>query len=131
MRQDSHMLGHLCFPMSQSDSPRVFISLQNETLDCCSVINAILLLFLETSLFPFFEFMWFLCLLSWTKERRVLLVKSFEKKKWVVVRPLPFSRTYPQQYDVSSSLIFFSTALVHYFLFPFSAPSPLSHAESS
>ncbi|KAI3365531.1 hypothetical protein L3Q82_010617, partial [Scortum barcoo] len=38
---------------------------------------------------------------SWTKERRVLLVKSFEKKKWVVVRPLPFSRTYPQQYDVN------------------------------
>ncbi|XP_052426796.1 zinc finger CCCH domain-containing protein 7B isoform X2 [Carassius gibelio] len=37
---------------------------------------------------------------SWTKERRVLLVKSFEKKKWVVVRPLPFSRTYPQQYDM-------------------------------
>ncbi|XP_029620711.1 zinc finger CCCH domain-containing protein 7B [Salmo trutta] len=29
----------------------------------------------------------------------VLLVKSFEKKKWVVVRPLPFSRAYPQQYD--------------------------------
>uniref|UniRef100_A0A8D3A233 Zinc finger CCCH-type containing 7B n=1 Tax=Scophthalmus maximus TaxID=52904 RepID=A0A8D3A233_SCOMX len=37
---------------------------------------------------------------SWTKERRVLLVKSFERKKWVVVRPLPFSRTYPQQYDM-------------------------------
>ncbi|XP_062859211.1 zinc finger CCCH domain-containing protein 7B isoform X2 [Trichomycterus rosablanca] len=37
---------------------------------------------------------------SWTKERRVLLVKSFEKKRWVVVRPLPFSRTYPQQYDM-------------------------------
>uniref|UniRef100_A0A8C6P656 Zinc finger CCCH-type containing 7B n=1 Tax=Nothobranchius furzeri TaxID=105023 RepID=A0A8C6P656_NOTFU len=37
---------------------------------------------------------------SWTKERRVLLVKSFEKKKWVVVRPLPFSRSYPQQYDM-------------------------------
>uniref|UniRef100_H3D5Y1 Zinc finger CCCH-type containing 7B n=1 Tax=Tetraodon nigroviridis TaxID=99883 RepID=H3D5Y1_TETNG len=37
---------------------------------------------------------------SWTKERRVLLVKSFEKTKWVVVRPLPFSRTYPQQYDM-------------------------------
>uniref|UniRef100_A0A3Q2FJV4 Zinc finger CCCH-type containing 7Bb n=1 Tax=Cyprinodon variegatus TaxID=28743 RepID=A0A3Q2FJV4_CYPVA len=36
----------------------------------------------------------------WTKERRVLLVKSFEKKKWVVVRPLPFSRSYPQQYDM-------------------------------
>lgn len=44
---------------------------------------------------------------SWTKERRVLLVKSFEKKKWVVVRPLPFSRTYPQQYDVSSESFHF------------------------
>lgn len=48
-------------------------------------------------------FIWLhVCFLSWTKERRVLLVKSFEKKKWVVVRPLPFSRSYPQQYDVSS-----------------------------
>lgn len=50
-----------------------------------------------------FMFMSARCLYSWTKERRVLLVKSFEKKKWVVVRPLPFSRTYPQQYDVSFS----------------------------
>uniref|UniRef100_A0A3P8X2R6 Zinc finger CCCH-type containing 7B n=1 Tax=Cynoglossus semilaevis TaxID=244447 RepID=A0A3P8X2R6_CYNSE len=33
---------------------------------------------------------------SWTKDRRVLLVPPF----WVVVRPLPFSRTYPQQYDM-------------------------------
>ncbi|XP_039621424.1 zinc finger CCCH domain-containing protein 7B-like isoform X2 [Polypterus senegalus] len=37
---------------------------------------------------------------SWTKERRVLLVMSFERKKWVVVRPLPFSRAFPQQYDM-------------------------------
>ncbi|XP_028841577.1 zinc finger CCCH domain-containing protein 7B-like isoform X2 [Denticeps clupeoides] len=37
---------------------------------------------------------------GWTKERRVLLVKSFEKKKWVMVRPLPFSRNLPQQYDI-------------------------------
>lgn len=56
-------------------------------------------------LFSLFEFLSAPCLPSWTKERRVLLVKSFEKKKWVVVRPLPFSRTYPQQYDVSSSFI--------------------------
>ncbi|XP_051994510.1 zinc finger CCCH-type containing 7Ba isoform X1 [Xyrauchen texanus] len=37
---------------------------------------------------------------SWTKERRVLLVKSHEKKKWVTVRPLPFAKTFPQQYDI-------------------------------
>lgn len=54
---------------------------------------------------PPLSFMSAPCLCSWTKERRVLLVKSFEKKKWVVVRPLPFSRTYPQQYDVSFVLL--------------------------
>ncbi|XP_043082426.1 zinc finger CCCH-type containing 7Ba isoform X2 [Puntigrus tetrazona] len=37
---------------------------------------------------------------SWTKDRRVLLVKSQEKKKWVAVRPLPFSKTFPQQYEI-------------------------------
>ncbi|XP_051569358.1 zinc finger CCCH domain-containing protein 7B-like isoform X2 [Myxocyprinus asiaticus] len=37
---------------------------------------------------------------SWTKERRVLLVKSHEKKKWVTVRPLPFAKTFPQQFDI-------------------------------
>ncbi|KAK2916965.1 hypothetical protein Q8A67_001339 [Cirrhinus molitorella] len=37
---------------------------------------------------------------SWTKDKRVLLVKSQEKKKWVTVRPLPFAKTFPQQYDI-------------------------------
>ncbi|KAF2980286.1 hypothetical protein EK904_008221, partial [Melospiza melodia maxima] len=35
----------------------------------------------------------------WTKERRVLLVMSKAKKKWVSVRPLPSIRNFPQQYD--------------------------------
>ncbi|XP_031432761.1 zinc finger CCCH domain-containing protein 7B [Clupea harengus] len=37
---------------------------------------------------------------SWIKERRVLLVKAFEKKKWIMVRPPPFSRNHPQKYDI-------------------------------
>ncbi|KAI4880524.1 hypothetical protein NFI96_026789, partial [Prochilodus magdalenae] len=37
---------------------------------------------------------------SWTKDRRVLLVKSQEREKWVAVRPLPFAKTYPQQYEI-------------------------------
>ncbi|XP_030649950.1 zinc finger CCCH-type containing 7Ba [Chanos chanos] len=37
---------------------------------------------------------------SWTKERRTLLVKSMERKKWVAVRPLPYAKTNPQQYDI-------------------------------
>nr|XP_056703041.1 zinc finger CCCH domain-containing protein 7B [Euleptes europaea] len=36
----------------------------------------------------------------WTKERRVLLVMSKAKKKWVSVRPLPSIRSFPQQYDL-------------------------------
>ncbi|XP_062872326.1 zinc finger CCCH-type containing 7Ba [Trichomycterus rosablanca] len=36
----------------------------------------------------------------WIKERRVLLVKSIDREKWVPVRPLPFAKTYPQQYDI-------------------------------
>uniref|UniRef100_A0A8C5RWS8 Zinc finger CCCH-type containing 7B n=1 Tax=Laticauda laticaudata TaxID=8630 RepID=A0A8C5RWS8_LATLA len=36
----------------------------------------------------------------WTKERRVLLVMSKAKKKWVSVRPLPSIRNFPQQYDL-------------------------------
>ena len=39
---------------------------------------------------------------SWTKERRVLLVMSKAKRKWVSVRPLPSIRNFPQQYDVST-----------------------------
>uniref|UniRef100_A0A3Q3JK38 C3H1-type domain-containing protein n=1 Tax=Monopterus albus TaxID=43700 RepID=A0A3Q3JK38_MONAL len=59
---------------------------------------------------------------SWTKERRVLLVKSFEKKKWVVVRPLPFSRTYPQQYDMCVHV----TEVVLYFPPSLSYPHPFA-----
>ncbi|KAJ7330041.1 hypothetical protein JRQ81_016215 [Phrynocephalus forsythii] len=36
----------------------------------------------------------------WTKERRVLLVMSKAKRKWVSVRPLPSIRNFPQQYDL-------------------------------
>lgn len=42
------------------------------------------------------------CLISWTKDRRILLVKCQGRKKWVTVRPLPFAKTFPQQYDVSN-----------------------------
>uniref|UniRef100_A0A4W5PGY6 Zinc finger CCCH-type containing 7B n=1 Tax=Hucho hucho TaxID=62062 RepID=A0A4W5PGY6_9TELE len=42
---------------------------------------------------------------SWTKERRVLLVKLFEGKKWVMVRTLPFAKTYPQQYDICAHVV--------------------------
>lgn len=41
---------------------------------------------------------------SWTKERRVLLVMSKAKRKWVSVRPLPSIRNFPQQYDVSAGV---------------------------
>ncbi|XP_067088667.1 zinc finger CCCH domain-containing protein 7B-like [Osmerus mordax] len=37
---------------------------------------------------------------SWTKERRVLLVMSLERKKWAMVRPLPYAKTFPQQYEI-------------------------------
>lgn len=60
---------------------------------------------------------------SWTKERWVLLVKSFEKKKWVVVRPLPFSRAYPQHDDVIPSPFSIPPSLTLFSL-------PLSHTQS-
>lgn len=37
---------------------------------------------------------------GWTKERRVMLVMSSERKKWVSIRPLPSCRNIPQQYDL-------------------------------
>ncbi|XP_067830756.1 zinc finger CCCH domain-containing protein 7B isoform X2 [Heptranchias perlo] len=37
---------------------------------------------------------------GWAKERRVLLVMSNERKKWVAIRPLPSCRNLPQQYDL-------------------------------
>eukprot|EP00079_Xenopus_tropicalis_P009872 XP_002934256.1 PREDICTED: zinc finger CCCH domain-containing protein 7B [Xenopus tropicalis] len=37
---------------------------------------------------------------SWTKEKRVLLVMSKAKKKWVSARPLPSIRQFPQHYEI-------------------------------
>ncbi|XP_053325130.1 zinc finger CCCH domain-containing protein 7B [Spea bombifrons] len=37
---------------------------------------------------------------SWSKDKRVLLVMSKSKKKWMPVRPLPSVRLFPQQYDI-------------------------------
>ncbi|XP_051877219.1 LOW QUALITY PROTEIN: zinc finger CCCH domain-containing protein 7A [Pristis pectinata] len=36
----------------------------------------------------------------WTKERRVLLVMSNERKKWTNIRPLPSKKPIPQQFDL-------------------------------
>ncbi|XP_056143694.1 zinc finger CCCH domain-containing protein 7B-like [Lampris incognitus] len=41
----------------------------------------------------------------WTKERRVLLVKSLERNKWVQVRPPPYSKNYPAQYDICAHIL--------------------------
>uniref|UniRef100_A0A8C7X976 Zinc finger CCCH-type containing 7B n=1 Tax=Oryzias sinensis TaxID=183150 RepID=A0A8C7X976_9TELE len=37
---------------------------------------------------------------AWTKDRRVLLVMSSERSKWVQVRPLPHTKNFPFYYDV-------------------------------
>ncbi|TRY88385.1 hypothetical protein DNTS_018300 [Danionella cerebrum] len=37
---------------------------------------------------------------SWSRERAVLQVMSPEKRKWVSVRPLPFAKHFPLQYDI-------------------------------
>ncbi|XP_078539163.1 zinc finger CCCH domain-containing protein 7B [Lissotriton helveticus] len=37
---------------------------------------------------------------NYTKDRRILLVMSKAKKKWISVRPLPSVRSFPQQYDL-------------------------------
>ncbi|XP_075689820.1 zinc finger CCCH domain-containing protein 7B isoform X2 [Rhinoderma darwinii] len=37
---------------------------------------------------------------SWTKDKRVLLMMSKAKKKWVPIRPLPSIRSFPQQYEL-------------------------------
>lgn len=36
----------------------------------------------------------------WTKERRVLLVMSNERKKWTTIRPFPSKKPIPQQFDL-------------------------------
>uniref|UniRef100_A0A8B9FVF7 Zinc finger CCCH-type containing 7A n=1 Tax=Amazona collaria TaxID=241587 RepID=A0A8B9FVF7_9PSIT len=37
----------------------------------------------------------------WTKDRRVVLVMSNERKKWMTIRPLPAKKQVPLQFDVS------------------------------
>ncbi|MGH0171378.1 UNVERIFIED_CONTAM: hypothetical protein FKN15_060947 [Acipenser sinensis] len=39
----------------------------------------------------------------WSKERRVVLVMSSERKKWTTIRPLPTKKPIPAQFDVGSS----------------------------
>uniref|UniRef100_A0A7N6BZM6 C3H1-type domain-containing protein n=1 Tax=Anabas testudineus TaxID=64144 RepID=A0A7N6BZM6_ANATE len=41
---------------------------------------------------------------AWTKDRRVLLVKSLERSKWVQVRPLPQTKN-PLQYDICTQML--------------------------
>nr|XP_046271266.1 zinc finger CCCH domain-containing protein 7B-like isoform X2 [Scatophagus argus] len=41
----------------------------------------------------------------WTKDRRLLLVKSAERSKWVQVRPLPHARNFPMQYDICTQIL--------------------------
>lgn len=38
---------------------------------------------------------------SWSKERRVVLVSSVERRKWIEVRPLPMRKPAPAQFEVS------------------------------
>uniref|UniRef100_A0A4W3IJZ2 Zinc finger CCCH-type containing 7A n=1 Tax=Callorhinchus milii TaxID=7868 RepID=A0A4W3IJZ2_CALMI len=40
----------------------------------------------------------------WTKERRVLLVMSNERKKWTTIRPLPSKKPIPQQFDLCMNI---------------------------
>uniref|UniRef100_A0A671SK61 Zinc finger CCCH domain-containing protein 7A-like n=1 Tax=Sinocyclocheilus anshuiensis TaxID=1608454 RepID=A0A671SK61_9TELE len=37
---------------------------------------------------------------SWSKERRVVLVSSIERKKWTTVRPLPTKKPIPAQFEI-------------------------------
>ncbi|XP_018421265.1 PREDICTED: zinc finger CCCH domain-containing protein 7B [Nanorana parkeri] len=37
---------------------------------------------------------------SWTKDKRVFLLMSKSKKKWIPIRPLPSIRSFPQQYEI-------------------------------
>uniref|UniRef100_A0A673KEJ1 C3H1-type domain-containing protein n=1 Tax=Sinocyclocheilus rhinocerous TaxID=307959 RepID=A0A673KEJ1_9TELE len=37
---------------------------------------------------------------NWSKERRVVLVSSVERKKWTTVRPLPTKKPIPAQFDI-------------------------------
>lgn len=42
---------------------------------------------------------------TWTKDKRVLLVLSLERSKWVMVRPLPHSKNFPVQYDICTQIL--------------------------
>lgn len=42
---------------------------------------------------------------AWTKDRRVLLVKSSERSKWVQVRPLPHAKDFPAQYCMCAQIL--------------------------
>lgn len=42
---------------------------------------------------------------TWTKERLILLVKSLERSKWVPVRPLPYAKNLPLQYDLCAQIV--------------------------
>uniref|UniRef100_A0A3B4HD84 Zinc finger CCCH domain-containing protein 7B-like n=1 Tax=Pundamilia nyererei TaxID=303518 RepID=A0A3B4HD84_9CICH len=42
---------------------------------------------------------------AWTKDRRVLLVKSQERSKWVQVRPLPHAKDLPAQYYMCAQIL--------------------------
>ncbi|NWT45107.1 Z3H7A protein, partial [Chroicocephalus maculipennis] len=41
----------------------------------------------------------------WTKDRRVVLVMSNERKKWMTIRPLPAKKQVPLQFDLLLSLV--------------------------
>lgn len=41
----------------------------------------------------------------WTKDKRVLLVKSLERSKWVMVRPLPHAKKFPLHYDICCQIL--------------------------
>uniref|UniRef100_A0A4W6DF91 Zinc finger CCCH-type containing 7B n=1 Tax=Lates calcarifer TaxID=8187 RepID=A0A4W6DF91_LATCA len=41
----------------------------------------------------------------WTKDRRILLVRSPERSKWVQVRPLPHAKNFPVQYDICTQML--------------------------
>uniref|UniRef100_A0A8C8DJL8 Zinc finger CCCH-type containing 7B n=1 Tax=Oryzias sinensis TaxID=183150 RepID=A0A8C8DJL8_9TELE len=42
---------------------------------------------------------------AWTKDRRVLLVMSSERSKWVQVRPLPHTKNFPFYYDMCAQIL--------------------------
>ncbi|KAM9843096.1 zinc finger CCCH domain-containing protein 7B-like [Aulostomus maculatus] len=41
----------------------------------------------------------------WSKERRLLLVKSLERNKWTQVRPLPHAKNFPTHYDLCTQML--------------------------